>query len=162
MRARARASSQTVAARGRRGSGSGKRRAPKVIAGGADASPGGQLVALRAADGEAPRKRIRPSAIPAHPLHPGLQLDREAQVQAVIRDFMSGSFQQAASFADGMLGDDRIAGIFATRIGALVASDIEFDGATTKRKAVKIAELLGGSDDEPGIWGSMAPLEAIG
>ncbi len=91
-----------------------------------------------------------------------LELDRVGQIKAVLRSFEEGSsFETAAKLADAMLRDDRIHGTTARRWGALVASDVEIKPAKQRRKEKKIAEVLSGSDEEPGLWHKMFPREQV-
>jgi phage gp29-like protein len=91
-----------------------------------------------------------------------LELDRVGQIKSVLRSFEEGSsFEDAAKLADAMLRDDRINGTTSTRWGALVSSSLEIKGARDSRKEKKIAELLAGSDAEPGLWQKMFPKEQV-
>jgi len=93
-----------------------------------------------------------------------LELDRVGQIKSVLRTFEDGtSFEDAAKLADAMLRDDRISGTTSTRWGALVASDLAIKASTVKPKlkAKKIAELIQGSDDEPGLWATMFPKDVV-
>lgn len=88
--------------------------------------------------------------------------DRVPQMKGVLHQFESMRFEQVAALADTMHKDDRLAGIWETRVGALTGSEIEFKPAFDKRKAVKIAEEIGGSDERPGIWDTLFPRPVVG
>jgi phage gp29-like protein len=91
-----------------------------------------------------------------------IDMDRQAQIRGVIKQFEEGSsFEQPAKLADAMLRDDRISGVLGTRHGAVLASELEVRGATDKRVPTKIAELVGGSDEQPGIFWEMFPKHAV-
>lgn len=122
---------------------------------------GNQVAALKAAPPDKPGtrdSRLRAGVVqPMPPVVGFLELDRVGDVRSVLRGFESGSFVNAARFADTMLRDDRISGTFATRVGALTASPIEVRPASSKRKHRKMAEMIGGSDEMPGLWWKMFP-----
>jgi phage gp29-like protein len=108
-------------------------------------------------------KRIRAGTMQQMPPVAGfLELDRVGQIKSVLRSFEEGSsYEDAAKLADAMLRDDRINGTTSTRWGALVSSPLEIKGARDRRKEKKIAELLSGSDEEPGLWQKMFPREQV-
>jgi phage gp29-like protein len=111
---------------------------------------------------EARRRRPSTTAIPQSPITSFADWDRVWQIKTVLADFSaSNGYAAAALLADAMLQDDRIAGVTATRVGSLVSTPVECKGANERRKAMKIAEQMGGSDKEPGLWDQIFPLATI-
>lgn len=88
--------------------------------------------------------------------------DRVGQIQGVLRALDFGNFRDAAILCDAMLRDDRINGVIGTRVSGLTGSPLEVKPANSKRKAARIAEELGGTDDAPGLWDEMFPASTIG
>lgn len=82
------------------------------------------------------------------------QRDKLEQVAQTLIEHDYGRFYESATLVDEMLTDDRIAGVLNTRIGGFLAQPTTFRPANPKRKAAKLAELLGGPDeaDDEGIW----------
>lgn len=111
-----------------------------------------------------PARESRPKGIVAQlPITSFADWDKVWQVKQVLRGFEGGSdFQQPAMFADAMMRDDRVFGVMATRIGALVGSDVEFKPANKKPKAKDAALALGGNDEIEGKWEAMATPWAVG
>lgn len=88
--------------------------------------------------------------------------DRVPDVDGALDALDLGQFRQAALLVDAMNRDDRIAGVDATRTGALRAAPITCKATSSKRLAMKIAEELGGSDEEPGKLLKMIPGPVLG
>lgn len=105
--------------------------------------------------------RFAPKLISQPPITSFTEWDRVGQIKSMLRQFEGGGFEAVAGLADAMFRDDRIHGTFATRVGALVGSDMKFKGANSKRKATKLAELIGGSDEQPGMWEQLCPSHAV-
>ncbi len=105
-------------------------------------------------------KPTRPSteAYPQLPITAFADWDRVWQIRNMLVAFEGGQdMRGAAMFVDSMLRDDRINGCTSTRVGAVVCAAWDFKGADSRRKSAKIAEKLGGSDDEPGLWDRICP-----
>ena len=90
------------------------------------------------------------------------QRDKLAQVAEALIQHDYGRFFDSATLVDEMLTDDRIAGTLNTRIGGLVAQPLTFRPANEKRKAAKLAELLGGPDatEDEGLWPRVCSQDA--
>lgn len=82
------------------------------------------------------------------------QRDMLEQVAKDLQEHDYGRFYGSAVLADEMRTDDRIAGVLATRIGGFLSVPTTFKPANPKRKAAKLAELLGGADEseDDGLW----------
>lgn len=88
-------------------------------------------------------------------------IDRVEQVNSVLRSLEYGNFGIPSQFVDVMLRDDRIRGDLWTRINGLLGSPVEIKAPHGKRKARKIAELVGGDDEHAGLYGRMYPDDII-
>jgi Mu-like prophage protein gp29 len=82
------------------------------------------------------------------------QRDKLEQVAQTLIEHDYGRFYESATLVDEMLTDDRIAGVLNTRIGGFLAQPTTFRPGNAKRKAAKLAQLLGGDDEsqDEGIW----------
>lgn len=78
--------------------------------------------------------------------------DRVEQVLQVMREHDYGVFVRSAGLLDECMTDDRIQGVFGTRIGAVLSAPMKFEPAGTKRVQAKVAAAVGGADDQPGCW----------
>jgi hypothetical protein len=138
-----------------------KRRSGLALVATGQHAGGGAVAALKARKPDV--SVIRAGTVAQMPRVAGFtELDRVGQIKAVLRSFEEGSaFEDAAKLADAMLRDDRINGVGARRWGALVGSEIEVKGATEKKRDVKIAELIKGSDEQPGLWHKMFPANEV-
>jgi phage gp29-like protein len=87
--------------------------------------------------------------------------DSMSVLMTVLQEHERGYFQRSALLVDEMLTDDRIAGVLDTRIGGLLCADMTFKPADDRRKSMKLARILGGSDeaDSDGEWLRMVPFE---
>ncbi len=107
---------------------------------------------------EPARARVTVRGLAQLPISAFADWDRVWQIRQVLVAFEGGAnFNEAALLADGMFRDDRIFGVCSTRASAVAGSDVEFRGADSRRKAGKIAEELGGSDEHPGMWDTICP-----
>lgn len=88
--------------------------------------------------------------------------DRTWEIDSVLAQLSSGQFGSPALFCDQMLRDDRINGVRSTRVGALLATPLEFKAAGTRRKAERVAELLADTDEGPGLWWQMFSPAVLG
>jgi hypothetical protein len=83
------------------------------------------------------------------------QHDSLAEFASILREHDAGLFYRSASLVDELFTDDRIQGVSETRIGELLSSPRKIKAASDKRKALKIAEEIGGEDGDghgEGIW----------
>jgi hypothetical protein len=121
---------------------------------------GSEVVALKAPA----KERSRPQGVVAQlPITSFADWDKVWQIREVLRSFEGGNdFSRPAQLVDSMLRDDRVFGITSTRVGALVASGVDFRPASKKGKAKNVAEILGGSDDLDGEWERICPPHAVG
>lgn len=113
-----------------------------------------------------PAKPKDPTAPPTRelvdiPITSFSSIDRVEQVNSVLRALEYGNFGTPAQFVDAMLRDDRIRGDLWTRVQGLLGSPLEMKAPHSKRKARKIAELVGGSDDHPGLFPRMFPDDVL-
>jgi phage gp29-like protein len=74
--------------------------------------------------------------------------------QALIQ-LEQGNFNRAALVSDSTGRDDRISGVTSTRVGALLAANLDVKPADDRAKTAKYAEMLGGTEDAPGRWDRM-------
>jgi hypothetical protein len=70
-------------------------------------------------------------------------------------------FIRAALLVDEMCTDDRISGVLSTRIGGMLCADLNFKPANDRRKSIKLAQFLGGTDEsaDDGAWLRMLDLD---
>jgi phage gp29-like protein len=73
-------------------------------------------------------------------------------INGALYELEMGNFRRAAILSDATGRDDRITGVTSTRVGALLAADLDLKPADERAKAKKAAELLGGTEDAPGNW----------
>jgi len=87
--------------------------------------------------------------------------DSMVTLMTILQEHERGYFQRSALLVDEMLTDDRICGVLDTRIGGLLCADMTFKPADDRRKSMKLARILGGSDeaDSDGEWLRMLPFE---
>lgn len=80
--------------------------------------------------------------------------DSVGVMREILHEHEQGNFTRSALLVDEMLGDDRIAGTFSTRVGGLLAAPMSFRPADDRRKSLKLARILGGSDESmsDGEW----------
>lgn len=80
--------------------------------------------------------------------------DSMGTLRTILQEHERGYFQRSALLVDEMLTDDRIAGVLDTRIGGLLCADLTFKPADDRKKSMKLARILGGSDesDSDGEW----------
>lgn len=80
--------------------------------------------------------------------------DSVGVLRSIMLEHERGMFFRSATLADEMLSDDRIAGVLSTRIGGLLCADLTFKPADDRRKSLKLARILGGSDEasDDGEW----------
>lgn len=83
-------------------------------------------------------------------------------VHNTLRELEFGRFKYAAIMFDQMFRDDRFYGVMRTRIDALESVPLDINPADTRALARKLAEDLGGDDDEPGQWDRQFPAPVIG
>lgn len=90
------------------------------------------------------------------------QRDMLEQVAKDLQEHDYGRFYGSAVLADEMRTDDRIAGVLSTRIGGFLSVPTTFKPANPKRKAAKLAELLGGADEseDDGLWPMICSQDA--
>jgi len=89
-------------------------------------------------------------------------VDTVAGIQSVLWQHDLGQFGNSAKLWDAMKRDDRIRGVTATRVGALVAAPLEIKPANGKAKAARAAkELSGDGEDEHGLWERICPPAVI-
>ena len=89
-------------------------------------------------------------------------VDSVSGIQSILQTHDRGYFFTSAQLADAMMRDDRISGVLKTRVGALLASPVEVKPANASAKAKIAADLIGGSDDEAGLWERIFPSEVVG
>lgn len=87
--------------------------------------------------------------------------DKNGQIRAILAQLDLGNFQQAAILKDAVMRDDRIYGVSQTRTGALLSVPLDCKAANDTPKAQKVADVLAGSDEEPGLWDEMIPDETV-
>lgn len=85
------------------------------------------------------------------------QHDDLAEFASILREHDQGIFFRSAMLVDELFTDDRIQGVTETRIGELLSSPLKFEPPSDKRKALKVAEEIGGEDlnGYGGIWESI-------
>jgi hypothetical protein len=90
------------------------------------------------------------------------QRDMLEQIANDLRNHDMGYFYNSATLVDEMMTDDRISGVLGTRIGGFLSVPTTFRPAGPKRKAAKLAEVLGGPDEneDDGIWSDILSQEA--
>jgi phage gp29-like protein len=78
-----------------------------------------------------------------------------------MQEHARGMFIRSALLVDEMCTDDRISGVLSTRIGGLLCADLNFKPANDRRKSIKLAQFLGGSDAsaDDGAWLRMLDLD---
>lgn len=89
-------------------------------------------------------------------------VDQVAAIQSILATHDRGYFNQSAMLVDAMMRDDRISGVSRTRVGGVISADLSVKAADASPKGAGIAELLGGSDDEPGKYDEMFPAPLVG
>lgn len=82
-------------------------------------------------------------------------------VNNTLRELEFGRFRNAAIMFDQMFRDDRFYGVMRTRIDKLESVELDVKPADGRALAKKIAEELGGDDDEPGQWDRQFPAPVI-
>jgi phage gp29-like protein len=75
-----------------------------------------------------------------------------AEVMSIMRAHDYGNFAVSAPFVDEIHTDDRIQGVSSTRIGAILSAPMKFKPAGTSDLQQKVADEIGGTNDQPGIW----------
>ncbi len=121
-----------------------------------------QAMGTAAVEDKAPPKS--PNQIPEFnelPIATYFGWDRVQQIDSIINSHDKGNFNSSAILSDAMLRDDRIQADLTTRCNGLVGTPIRFDPANVSRKAQKVADLVGGTDDRPGLWSRMFPASSI-
>lgn len=96
------------------------------------------------------------------PTHSYTGWNNLGDVHSTLRELEFGRFKMAAFMYDQMFRDDRFFGTMRTRIDALESVPLDVNPADTRSLAVKLAEALGGDDDEPGQWDRQFPAPVIG
>ncbi len=104
---------------------------------------------LTSVDLEEPQPQIRPAPV------------RYDSIDRILSALENGNIREAAMLCSSIMRDDRIKGVLGQRIGALLGRCLEFKPADTRAKSRKIAELLGGTDDEPGQWAHIFPAPML-
>lgn len=83
-------------------------------------------------------------------------------VHNTLRELEFGRLRSAAIMFDQMFRDDRFYAVMRTRIDALESVPLDVKPADERALAIKIAQDLGGDDDEPGQWDRQFPAPVIG
>lgn len=78
-----------------------------------------------------------------------------------MRDHDYGSFGISSPWVDEVRTDDRINGVLETRAGGLLASPLKWKAGRPGRKAQKICDEIGGTDESVGLWDSIASPATI-
>jgi phage gp29-like protein len=87
--------------------------------------------------------------------------DSVAAMTSIMQEHARGMFIRAALLVDEMCTDDRISGVLSTRIGGMLCADLNFKPANDRRKSIKLAQFLGGTDEsaDDGAWLRMLDLD---
>jgi hypothetical protein len=103
-----------------------------------------------------------PSPIDARdiPIRTFTDWDSVTAIRSVLRSLEAGQFLSAAMLADGMLRDDRINAVLATRVGGLLGSPIAFE-SDDSRDGKKMARALRGDGAAPSLWDQMFTASTI-
>jgi phage gp29-like protein len=72
-----------------------------------------------------------------------------------------GQYRDAAILWDAMLSDDKIAGDLETRIAGVLSAPLRARPPKDTAKGRKLAELIAGTDEDPGLWEQMFPAAAL-
>lgn len=87
--------------------------------------------------------------------------DKNGQIRSILAQHDLGNFQQPAILCDALYRDDRIYGVVTTRTGALTSTPIAAKPSQPSALAQEIADEVGGSEEEPGIWHTMFAPETV-
>jgi phage gp29-like protein len=82
------------------------------------------------------------------------ETDSVWRLRQILVEHEYGQFMDSAPLWEEMQTDDRIAAVLDTRVGGIVSADLSFVASYEKRKAQKLADLMGGSDqtEDDGLW----------
>jgi phage gp29-like protein len=82
------------------------------------------------------------------------ETDSVWRLRQILVEHEYGQFMDSAPLWEEMQTDDRIAAVLDTRVGGIVSADLSFVASQEKRKAQKLADLMGGSDQtqDDGLW----------
>lgn len=89
------------------------------------------------------------------------QVERMEHVNSILREHDLGIFSRSANFVDELLTDPRIAGVVEQRVAGLMSAPLVFEPADKRKKATRIAKVLGGPDKESGKWREILPQETL-
>lgn len=80
--------------------------------------------------------------------------DSVDSMYGIMREHERGMFMRSALLVEEMMTDDRISGVLATRIGGLLCAELTFKPADDRKRSLKLARILGGSDESnsDGEW----------
>lgn len=68
----------------------------------------------------------------------------------IMQEHERGMFMHSALLVEEMMTDDRISGVLSTRIGGLLCAELTFKPADDRKRSLKLARILGGSDEADG------------
>lgn len=101
---------------------------------------------------------MRKPSLAANKAHKSLPIqsfaafDTVYSINSALTQLELGNFRQAAILSDATGRDDRITAVTATRVGALLAANLDVKPADDRAKTAKYAEMFGGTEDAPGRW----------
>jgi hypothetical protein len=87
--------------------------------------------------------------------------DKVEQFHSILRSHDYGLFAQSAGLVDEILTSPRIAGVMEQRVAGLMAAPLIFEPADGRKKAERVAKVLGGKDKQSGKWRWILPQETL-
>jgi phage gp29-like protein len=104
-----------------------------------------------------PPSRPFASTVRSLPVQAFTGFDTVYAINAALFQLERGVFRNAAILSDATGRDDRISAVTSTRVGGLLATNLDVKPADDTDKAAKLAGMLGGTEDAPGRWDRMFP-----